>query len=103
MSKYWYGTARWQRLRASQLQAEPLCRYCSQTGRVTDATVADHVVPHKGDPDLFWHGELQSLCDTCHNSVKQREEKGQTIAGCTADGMPLDVSHHWNQSNRGGG
>jgi hypothetical protein len=38
--------------------------------------VADHVVPHRGDPDLFWQGALQSLCATCHSLRKQSQEKG---------------------------
>jgi hypothetical protein len=29
--------------------------------RVSAATIADHVIPHKGDYRLFWEGTLQSL------------------------------------------
>jgi 5-methylcytosine-specific restriction protein A len=58
-----------------QLLDEPLCRLHAKQGRVAKATVADHVVPHRGDETLFWDGELQSLCGPCHNSVKQREER----------------------------
>ena len=45
----WYCTAGWQRRRAHQLMIEPLCRLCLEAGRVTPATVADHVEPHRGD------------------------------------------------------
>src|SRR5262249_53706994 len=45
----WYCTAGWQRRRAHQLLVEPLCRLCLEAGRVTPATVADHVEPHRGD------------------------------------------------------
>jgi 5-methylcytosine-specific restriction protein A len=41
---------------------------CHDEGRVTVATLVDHVVPHRGDIDLFWD-ELhnwQSLCAACH-------------------------------------
>jgi len=39
----WYCTAGWQRRRVHQLMIEPLCRLCLEAGRVTPATVADHV------------------------------------------------------------
>lgn len=72
-----YGAA-WRRRREAQLRAEPLCRLCKADGRVTAATVADHLVPHRGDPALF-DGPLQSLCATCHSARKQREEaNGET-------------------------
>lgn len=75
-SKRGYGY-RWQKRREDQLRKEPLCRYCQAEGRVTPATVADHITPHRGDKELF-KGPLQSLCETCHSSVKQREEKEGT-------------------------
>jgi 5-methylcytosine-specific restriction protein A len=89
-----YGTARWQRLRMQQLQREPLCRYCQQRGVVNVASVADHIVPHKGDTNAFWFGELQSLCKFCHDSVKAREELAGVV-GCGTDGLPNDPGHHW--------
>jgi hypothetical protein len=69
---------------------------CLQTGRLTAATVADHIEPHRGDPVKFWKGELQSLCDTCHNAIKQVQEKTGVLRGSDIDGMPLDPNHHWN-------
>jgi 5-methylcytosine-specific restriction protein A len=40
---------------------------CHEERRVTVATLVDHVVPHRGDPALFWDVEnWQSLCATCH-------------------------------------
>lgn len=92
----WYKTARWQRLRQIQLNAEPVCRMCKQQDRTTEARVADHVIPHRGDPDLFWHGELQSLCLSCHSGAKQREEKSGGF-GSDSDGRPLSPDHPWNQ------
>ncbi|MEN9807216.1 MAG: hypothetical protein RL756_1736 [Pseudomonadota bacterium] len=68
---------------------------CAADRRVTAATVADHVVPHKGDAVKFWHGELQSLCKHCHDSRKQRIERGGIDPGCDASGVPLDPTHHW--------
>src|SRR5687768_18367587 len=35
-----------------------LCCLCLRDGRTTAATIANHKVRHQGDPELFWHGEL---------------------------------------------
>ena len=88
----WYGTKRWQDTRAAQLAREPLCRMCLAEMRVTAATVADHVVEHKGDPALFWNtGNLQSLCSSHHSRDKQREERGRPISRIGADGWPVEA------------
>ena len=92
-SQPWYGTKRWQIKRKQQLQQQPLCALCLQEHRVTAATVADHVVPHKGDYNLFWHGELQSLCSTHHNATKQRIDKRGYDTACDVDGRPIDPHH----------
>ena len=57
----WYGLAAWKRRAAAQLQSEPLCRFCHERGRVTAATVADHIEPHRGNWNEFALGKLQSL------------------------------------------
>ena len=69
-----YKTARWQRLRKFQLMEHPLCKFCLQRGIVTPANVVDHVAPHRGDWTDFITGELQSLCEPCHNSAKRQVE-----------------------------
>jgi 5-methylcytosine-specific restriction protein A len=70
----WYSTYRWQRIRKQQILDHPLCAMCHP--RVVAAKVCDHVEPHKGDEHKFWNGPFQSLCLSCHNSDKQRIEKG---------------------------
>lgn len=72
-----YGS-RWQRARLAFLAAHPLCEMdCAREGRVTVATVVDHVVPHKGDPVLFWDEEnWQAGCETCHNRKTARQDGG---------------------------
>lgn len=55
---------------------EPTCRRCAARGQVSRASVCDHIEPHRGDLELFWHGPFQSLCATCHSVDKQREELG---------------------------
>ena len=84
----WYKTARWLARRARQLATEPLCRSCRKRGKTTAATVADHVTPHRGDADLFWHGELQSLCASCHSRAKQALEAGGRVP-VGRDGWPI--------------
>jgi hypothetical protein len=69
-----YKTARWKRPRKFQLIQHPLCKFCLQRGIVTRANVVDHVAPHKGDWTDFITGELQSLCEPCHNSAKRQIE-----------------------------
>lgn len=88
MSSPLYRTARWLQKRAQQLAEEPLCRMCKGLGKVVAASVADHVVPHRENEDLFWDGELQSLCATCHSRHKQAQEHGRPSAGCDANGIP---------------
>ncbi len=69
-----YG-GRWQRARERFLRAHPLCCYCQQSGRVTEATVVDHIQPHQGDQKLFWdESNWQPLCKPCHDIVKKAEE-----------------------------
>ena len=46
----------------------PVMSECWEAGRAVIADLVDHVVPHKGNPTLFWD-ELhnwQSLCEECH-------------------------------------
>lgn len=67
---------RWQKASKAFLARNPLCRYCLREERITASTIVDHIVPHRGDPVLFWdESNWQALCSTCHNSIKQSEEK----------------------------
>ena len=68
-------TAQWQRYRAMFLRANPLCVGCE--GRVTEATVVDHIIPHKGDRELFWAPtNHQALCKRCHDRKTAKEDGG---------------------------
>src|SRR5689334_15702372 len=69
-----YNT-RWEKARKTYLMRNPLCVMCQKEGRVTPATVVDHIVPHKGDTALFWDTEnnWQPLCKPHHDRDKQRE------------------------------
>lgn len=90
-----YNSRAWRKRRLYQLRHEPLCRYCLRVGVVTEATVADHIEPHKGDMVKF-AGPLQSLCKPCHDSVKAREEGGSGVIGHDVSGSPVDPVHPWH-------
>ena len=94
----WYTTYRWKRRSKAQLFEHPLCVFCAAKGLVTIATVADHVVPHRGNWNLFRLGDLQSLCKHCHDSVKKYDEQPAAIrrgyrSDIGPDGWPLDPKH----------
>lgn len=66
-----YDTKRWKALRLYRLGIEPLCRFCKRAEKLTPACIADHVIPHRGDEELFFDLEnTQSLCKPCHDGTK---------------------------------
>lgn len=86
--------SRWQKAREGYLRANPFCVDCEGFGRLTPATVVDHIKPHRlgdaiesGDAEkvaearkLFWDKtNWQALCKLCHDSHKQRLEKSGTV------------------------
>ena len=73
----WYKTARWQRLAdAVKVAALFTCGRCGCVCAGKGEAVADHRIPHRGDPALFWDREnLWCLCASCHSSAKQAEER----------------------------
>lgn len=86
-----YNTSRWRKLRLLHLASEPLCRMCKQEGRLTPATVVDHIKAHKGDETLFWdQSQWQSLCKPCHDSHAQsRDKSGVERPVIGLDGWPV--------------
>lgn len=70
-----YGRA-WWAARLAYLRAHPLCVRCQRQGRLTPATVVDHVTPHKGDMGAFWQREWQGLCKRCHDAKTALEDGG---------------------------
>jgi 5-methylcytosine-specific restriction enzyme A len=88
-----YGR-RWKKIRLQQLQKEPLCAMCRQQGKLTPATIADHIEPHKFDAEKFYLGKLQSLCKRHHDSDKKRAEIFARVGyRIGADGWPVDPDH----------
>jgi len=62
--RQWYYTARWRALRQQVLHDTPVCNDCG----LHASRDVDHIIPHRGDPVLFWDaGNLQALCARCHS------------------------------------
>ncbi|HEP7965069.1 HNH endonuclease [Pseudomonas aeruginosa] len=68
---------RWQQARARFLAKHPLCRLCSDAGKVVEATEVDHIIPHRGDMELFWQeSNWMALCKVCHSKKTATEDGG---------------------------
>jgi len=76
----WKKTARWQKLRLAILKRDSWT--CQKTGvslvgkyPAPTSPVADHIIPHRGDPDLFWDpANLQAVSKKYHDTTKQSLE-----------------------------
>jgi 5-methylcytosine-specific restriction endonuclease McrA len=89
----WYDKKRWKRRAKLQLTLEPLCAGCARHGVVAPATIADHIVPHRGNEQAFWFGKLQSLCAPCHSGEKAEVERRGFSCTIGPDGYPTDGNH----------
>lgn len=68
-------SARWDRSSLAFKAQHPLCLGCEARGKTVPTEVVDHIVPHRGDQDLFWDiGNWQPCCRRCHDVVKARLE-----------------------------
>ena len=66
----------WRALSKQVRMEEPLCRHCLREGRVTAATLVDHIVPLSLSPELrLDRGNLQALCSRCHSFKTQSDLK----------------------------
>lgn len=64
-----YASAKWKALQESQLRNYPQCEKCGDK-----ATEVHHVIPHRGNEDLFYDpSNLISLCHTCHSEETRKE------------------------------
>jgi 5-methylcytosine-specific restriction protein A len=85
----WYRTPEWVALRALVLNREPWCVDCLAAAGLTQftrsddlrragvrrSTDADHQVPHRGDPALFWNPE--NLTGRCHPHHASKTRRGE--------------------------
>lgn len=76
-----------QELRERRLRNEPLCRMCKDEGRVTLATVPDHIVPlAKGGEDEDTN--IRCLCSEHHDQVTREEFGHRERVTIGEDGWP---------------
>jgi 5-methylcytosine-specific restriction endonuclease McrA len=81
----------WSKASKGHLGRHPLCVGCEAVGRVTAATLTDHIIPHKGDRSLFWdRGNWQSGCGWHHDAVKARLEAMWTRGEIEVSELRLD-------------
>lgn len=106
MAAWPYNTMAWKRLRASKLQAAPLCEPCMKDGRLVPASVVDHNTPvSKGGAPFPALEDLTSMCPTCHSRKTAQDDRlgasatskrrGRGVDPVT--GKPLDRRHWWNK------
>ncbi len=69
-----YGS-KWVAARNAYIRRNPICAICSKEGIITRATCVDHIIPHRGDMNLFWNqkNNWQSLCKSCHSRKTMKE------------------------------
>lgn len=71
--------SRWRKAKKIFLDSHPLCVHCMKDGKLTKAVAVDHVIPHRGDQNLFWdQGNWQALCIKCHNRKTRMEDQHPT-------------------------
>ena len=84
---------RWARASAQFRRDNPLCVGCRAIGRLEAATVTDHIVPHRGDAEIFWQAQWwQPSCDWHHNVVKRRLEDMYDRGQLSPDDLRLNSS-----------
>lgn len=93
----WYNSPRWRKRRAKQLFKVPWCEPCRSLGLSRPAKVANHKIPHRGDPHLFWNGPLESCCKPCHDAAIQRAELEGFRRDVDDEGWPMDPAHPFNK------
>ncbi|WP_428414512.1 HNH endonuclease [Pararhizobium sp.] len=77
----WYYTQRWKDLRKAVLERDAYT--CRRTGIICvgkhpspNSPVADHIVAHNGDPELFWDiNNVQTVSKGYHDTQKQSQER----------------------------
>ncbi|HWA22312.1 MAG TPA: hypothetical protein VG735_07960 [Caulobacterales bacterium] len=85
----WYKSKLWLKRRAEQLGREPWCAFHLKRGERVEANTADHIERHNGNWTAFSTGRLQSLCHSCHSSIKQSMERGKPRLTIGPDGWPV--------------
>ncbi|MDQ0558321.1 5-methylcytosine-specific restriction endonuclease McrA [Rhizobium mesoamericanum] len=87
----WYNTARWERLRRQAFERDLYtCQrsgeMCAGTGNDPNSPVANHRIPHHGNPSLFWDiDNIETVTKRIHDGIIQSEERRSAIEGQWGD------------------
>ncbi|MEG3165550.1 HNH endonuclease signature motif containing protein [Sphingomonas sp. PB2P19] len=91
------GRAGQQQRKRRLARTSGLCERCQSRGRVTIATVVDHIEPLAlggSDEDE----NTRNLCDPCHLEVTAEQFGHEKRVGFAADGLPTDPDHPWRRA-----
>ena len=81
-----YLSKRWEQTRAAVLRNNSLCAWCLLEGRITAATVVDHIVDLADGGAETDYRNLRALCWACHSRLTRIKQDGGTppeIPACT--------------------
>ncbi len=78
-SSAFYRSSDWKKMRANYLIEHPFCVECNRHGKLTKATVVDHIIPIRMGGPLLEESNLQALCASCHTrkSIKEGSRFGK--------------------------
>lgn len=97
-------TRAWDKAAVLYRMEHPLCLGCEAIDRLQPSTVVDHIVPHKGDRELFWNVEnWQASCDWHHDVIKQLLEILYQRGKINATQLRLDSDKAREMAEGGGG
>lgn len=88
-----------QRLRRLR-RTDGLCEHCAKRGRVTVATVVNHIRPlaHGGSDEDENTENLCRACDRAATAEQFGHDTHRGDVGCTRSGRPLNPDHPWNRA-----
>ena len=78
------------RLRKILLAQEPTCRLCREKGRVSVATIADHIVPIAQGGAVHDINNLQPVCSDCHLDKTNADNGRRVKPRYGEDGWPIE-------------
>lgn len=91
-SKQFYETKQWKLIRINTLQRNGgLCEHCLKNNIITPAVDVDHIIPHRGNKELFFDlNNLQILCKECHSIKTISETLGVGFGLTGSDLSPVN-------------
>jgi 5-methylcytosine-specific restriction protein A len=85
-----YGGS-WKAAAGKFKRAHPCCLGCAALNRKVATAVVDHVLPHRGDREVFWNASMwQPACRWHHEVVKKKLEHLFLQGTIAADALWLD-------------